>query len=727
MKMQHDSVPPSITSGNLSPVNMGISDNAEDQLMILNVLSNSLYTDKISAVLREYGCNAFDANVEAGRGDKPIDVYLPNKLEPTLRIRDYGYGMNEEQIASVFCKLGRSTTRASNAFTGMLGIGSKAGFAYGDSFMVTSWADGKKIIYNAFRDQGVPRLAKMSEAKASPGEEGIEVKVPVRISDIPEFITKAERVFRYFKVRPNIHGQKLDFQKHEPRFKGTGWRYTGTGKSFALMGNVGYDLALSGMGLSEYSGGATATLIAAGVELDFAIGDLEIAANREGLQYKDQTKKAITDRLKVATDEIGKIFTQEIAKAPSLWEAHRLYGEAFEKMGGQDMRTLRQLVDGQIVWNGIKINTGRFAVENVEKDPEVNVWMAERHSYYARIQKIANPHACYANENVTLVINDLPSKKNSPSRVKGFFEAPANKDKTQLVIFTFQTAAAQKRYWTARKLAGAPTVPLSSLPQSLTAKTVSSGNNAHRSKHSASCFVLDEAYTGDRYNSVARSLWWAREEVDLAKDTGCYVTLDAFYVKMPQTAPLNTIGHPQEFLAKVKRLRAAGLINGKVYGFKGDRVLKIKLTHAANWQPLQDHVAKNLAAKFKAQHADQELADYLHAINHSILFDEQHYSKLRLPSGCALDKLMAAMTKAKSPKSSRKLLDLINSDDAAPWLKKPAVPKPSISLDQLEKDVLQRYPMIQLVQIGQGRNFTRGMTDKQMLVVADYVRDLEAA
>jgi hypothetical protein len=88
---------------------------------------------------------------------------------------------------------------------------------------------------------------------------------------------------------------------------------------------------------------------------------------------------------------------------------------------------------------------------------------------------------------------------------------------------------------------------------------------------------------------------------------------------------------------------------------------------------------------------------------------------------------MAAMTKAKSPKSSRKLLDLINSDDAAPWLKKPAVPKPSISLDQLEKDVLQRYPMIQLVQIGQGRNFTRGMTDKQMLVVADYVRDLEAA
>ena len=46
---------------------------------IFNVLRNQLYSDKITAVLREYSCNAVDAHVEAGIGDRPIEVTLPSK------------------------------------------------------------------------------------------------------------------------------------------------------------------------------------------------------------------------------------------------------------------------------------------------------------------------------------------------------------------------------------------------------------------------------------------------------------------------------------------------------------------------------------------------------------------------------------------------------------------------------------------------------------------------
>jgi hypothetical protein len=718
MKLVTDNLPPSLTSGNLSPVSIGISDNAEDQLMILNVLSNTLYTDKVAAVLREYGCNAFDANVEAGKGDQPIEVTLPNKLEPSVRIRDFGYGMNEQQIADVFCKLGRSTKRNSNAFTGMLGIGSKAGFAYGDSFMVTSWADGKKIVYNAFRDQGAPRLAKMLET-ASDAPDGIEVKVPVRVADIQEFVTKAERIFRYFKVQPIIHGAKIDFRQRDARFEGTGWRYTGNGASFAIMGNVGYDLTLSGMGLDQYSGGTEAALIQAGVELIFEIGELEIAANREGLQYRDITKKAVKTRLQTVVGEIADVFKKQIAGAPTLWDAHKAYHEAFEKTGASDVRRLRDLVDGKIVWSGVKIRGSRFEIGNVEKDPEVNVWMAERHAYYSRTHKQPNPSSCMAHDNTVLVINDLPSKKNSPTRVKGFFEQ--NKTATQLVIFTFHSPAAQARYWKARGLEGAPTVKMSTLPQSLAAQKQSTGgNSAHRSKHSASVFVLDETMIVGR--SDARSLAWNRVDVDLKKDGGSYVRLSQFYVLKPNGVQET----PNEFRQKVVAMRKAGLITGPVYGLKHDKVAKVTANKWTQWERLEETVEKNLDAAIAKGNAPQELADYLYVHNHNSQLNEAGFQKLRLPSGTPLHTLFTEMHRMRNPKTSKELRDLIDSETAEPWVVTPKIPKPSVDLDALEKDVRDSYPMVGLLVNTAGRHATSVLAEKSMNVIADYIRLVES-
>ena len=56
---------------------------------IFNVLRNQLYSDPETATLREYACNAVDANVEAGNGDRPIEITLPSVISPTLKIRDH--------------------------------------------------------------------------------------------------------------------------------------------------------------------------------------------------------------------------------------------------------------------------------------------------------------------------------------------------------------------------------------------------------------------------------------------------------------------------------------------------------------------------------------------------------------------------------------------------------------------------------------------------------------
>lgn len=90
---------------------------------ILGILRNSMYSDKILAVCREYMCNAFDAHVASGIGDRPISVQTPSRLYPFFTVRDFGKGLDEEQVFGLFTSYGDSTKRESNEYVGMLGIG----------------------------------------------------------------------------------------------------------------------------------------------------------------------------------------------------------------------------------------------------------------------------------------------------------------------------------------------------------------------------------------------------------------------------------------------------------------------------------------------------------------------------------------------------------------------------------------------------------------------------
>ncbi|MCJ8274205.1 MAG: hypothetical protein MJK04_33015, partial [Psychrosphaera sp.] len=90
---------------------------------IFNVLRNQLYSDKILAVIREYSANAIDAHVEMDKASTPIKVTLPNKLNLKLKVRDFGRGLTETEIAEIYAMYGESTKRGSNAQIGQLGLG----------------------------------------------------------------------------------------------------------------------------------------------------------------------------------------------------------------------------------------------------------------------------------------------------------------------------------------------------------------------------------------------------------------------------------------------------------------------------------------------------------------------------------------------------------------------------------------------------------------------------
>src|SRR3954462_183715 len=117
---------------------MGISK--ENMGMVMTILTD-LYSNPVLAVIREYSTNALDAQIEAGV-DRPIEVTLPGPLSPFFKVRDYGDGLNEDDIRDIYSQYGTSTKRASNDVVGMLGLGCKSALTYTDQFTVTGIKNG---------------------------------------------------------------------------------------------------------------------------------------------------------------------------------------------------------------------------------------------------------------------------------------------------------------------------------------------------------------------------------------------------------------------------------------------------------------------------------------------------------------------------------------------------------------------------------------------------------
>ena len=151
---------------------------------LFSILSDSIYTRKIDAVIRELCCNAFDAQVEA-KQSRPFQVTLPDEFTQEFRVRDFGLGLCEEDM-QMYTTYGESTKSRSNAYIGAFGIGAKSPFAYTNTFNVTSYHGGMARSYSMFVEQGVPRMTVLGEA---PSEEptGLEVFFSVASKDIDEF------------------------------------------------------------------------------------------------------------------------------------------------------------------------------------------------------------------------------------------------------------------------------------------------------------------------------------------------------------------------------------------------------------------------------------------------------------------------------------------------------------------------------------------------------------
>lgn len=274
---------------------------SENSAHIFNILRSTLYSNKVLAVLREYSANAWDEHRAAGIPDRPIKVVIPTVLEPTLRIRDYGRGLSEQQVFEVYTQYGSSTKRDSDDVVGCLGIGSKSAFAYADAFTVTSWHGGSKSVYVAVLDEtNVGTMSLMHREPCDPSDTGVEISLAVDVADCPQFHREAQGLFPHFTPPPDIN-VRMDVTPAREQSPHGGIH--GGGVWTAVMGCIPYALDLGAVRDALISRGLYSMVSYGGV-LRFDIGEVSISASRESLEYTPRTKAAIVAKIDALIDDV---------------------------------------------------------------------------------------------------------------------------------------------------------------------------------------------------------------------------------------------------------------------------------------------------------------------------------------------------------------------------------------------------------------------------------------
>lgn len=285
------------------------------------ILFDGLYSDKIMATCREIICNAMDESP-----DRVPDITLPGGGGPLVfKVRDYGTGLDDDDVMTLYTTVFRSTKKHANDKIGGFGLGSKAPFAYTDGFTVTSCYDEggtvMRRVYSMFVDEtGRPRVTKMHEEETDELP-GLEVSVPVRLEDANSFAIATQKVLKHFpEDRTPDLGHRMvprpDYVGHWGAFavavKSRGY-YTRSPGSVVVMGNIQYPLELSDefMVTAENAGYDKKMLrkvYGLGVTLFMEIGSVGLAPSREALSYT----KATIATLCTAMENVATTFQTEM-------------------------------------------------------------------------------------------------------------------------------------------------------------------------------------------------------------------------------------------------------------------------------------------------------------------------------------------------------------------------------------------------------------------------------
>lgn len=298
MKLTNYAEPAQFDSVHHAPEAFGFVMNAK----MYDILTSKLYSDKPGAIIRELCSNALDSHVMAGKADVPFDLQVPNWLDGTFRLRDYGTGIPHDDFSAIYNSLGASTKENSNEQLGAYGLGSKTPFTLTETYVIKNWCNGELSTWTCFKDAGLPMTLKVSQVK-SDEPSGLEVSFTLSTNSTHDFIRSLPKQLRFFKVKPNITGADIDWDVIPDSLEDDGYALVRNIHSTVVVGCIGFplDTTMVDYGSSYYN------YVNAGVILKMDIGDVDIPPNRESLEMTEKTKAALKEKLNV----VDKVFKED--------------------------------------------------------------------------------------------------------------------------------------------------------------------------------------------------------------------------------------------------------------------------------------------------------------------------------------------------------------------------------------------------------------------------------
>jgi hypothetical protein len=321
------------------------------------ILSGSLYSDKILAVVRELSCNAYDAHVANGNPDTPFEIKLPTNWDATFYVKDFGTGLSDDQVKNLYMTYFDSSKQDSDDFVGQLGLGSKSPFSYGATFNVESRFNGIKSVYTCYKNtDGVPSVRSMGSA-ATDEPNGVTISLGVKSSDIAAFQRATKFALMYFNVQPNYVGMS-DFTAHPVKYtaQGNGWKmrsgdsvYDGVrvvqgGVSYPVNIETVHELLNDSESAHRVTNFMRHTVSHLNLDILVNIGDVEIAPSREALTYDVRTAENLVQHMTDVEYEMRKSIVEELNAAPTFWHAFVLYNKMTTAYSNRDSEPVRALV-----------------------------------------------------------------------------------------------------------------------------------------------------------------------------------------------------------------------------------------------------------------------------------------------------------------------------------------------------------------------------------------------
>ena len=564
------------------------------------ILSDGLYSDKITAIIRELSCNAFDAHVQAGKDKQPFHVHLPNYLEPHFSVRDFGPGLSHEDIKTIYTTYFESTKIDSNEYVGCLGLGSKSPFSYVDSFTIISYYNGKKITYNAYiNETGIPTIAVLGE-EDSKESCGMEVTFGVQSDDHDWFAEKAQKVYTYFSLKPKVTGvtdYKNNEIKYKKREKDWGIRIHDSTVPYeernirgamAIMGNVVYPLNKCPSQLSEYQ---RYFLDNCYLDIFFKIGDLEVSASRESISYDKKTTDTIIKRVDEIIEQFRKEVSDRIKSCKTLWDARAM----LHTLCRVEYAEFAHLFEKGITWNNEKIESSYVKLPEKFTGVKIEHFQMSWRSRTSNVSK-NDVTSMLPASGTKLFYKDKEMGSNARCR-----QVARNKDKkygdvSDVYLITIEVPAAKAEFMKTFGLVDAHLIPITSI-------TRDKADRAYVTKPINFCKIVSYNFSAPHSSGCnGYSDCWVSTDADIYKN-GIYVPVERY--KIHDSNPFEVMKNYCDVLTCVD----FDLKKETIYGVKNG--VQAQVEKRKNWKLLYKFIEEKINEWLKVGDNGRDYANYV--------------------------------------------------------------------------------------------------------------------